>query len=198
MLSNGYNNWLGTACLRGVPMCVLLWQSICMCACRFINDCTCELMLCACRVVCHSLHVSPHPLVFVQCNICICLCSSLYRFFVSDQQSAADIFSGCCDWRGRKRHEGIAPANLEKHESFSVMLFQPSLPPRHACHGSHSTFWLMTSAIVGPHAYDLLIKFVFTPKELVRHTAVTHDMYVAPPQTVQSKMLSFCILLEQI
>lgn len=92
MLSNGYNNWLGTACLRGVPMCVLLWQSICMCACRFINDCTCEFILCACRVACHSLHVSPNPLVFVQCNICFCLCSSSYQFFVSDQQSAADIF----------------------------------------------------------------------------------------------------------
>lgn len=68
-------------------------------------------------------------------------------------------------WRGRgRRRERSARTNLEKHESFSVMLFQPNLPLRQAHHGS---IWLMTSVIVGPCAYDLLIKFVFTPRELV-------------------------------
>lgn len=45
----------------------------------------------------------------------------------------------------------------------------------------------MTSAIVGPHACDLLIKFVFTPRELVGRAAVTHGTDVAPSQTVRSE-----------
>lgn len=45
----------------------------------------------------------------------------------------------------------------------------------------------MASAIVGPHAYDLLIKFVFTPRELVGRTALTHGTDVFPSQTEQSK-----------
>lgn len=55
-------------------------------------------------------------------------------------------------WWGRKRREGILPTNVEKRESFSVMLFQLSLPPRHTCLSSRSTFdwWLLLLSALVP------------------------------------------------
>lgn len=48
----------------------------------------------------------------------------------------------------------------------------PAKPPTVA--STPRSIWLMTAAIVRPCAYDLLIKFVFAPRELVR-LVVQHD-----------------------
>lgn len=47
----------------------------------------------------------------------------------------------------------------------------------------------MTSPIVGLRVCDLLIKFVFMPRELVGLAAVTHGADFVPSQTTQSKTL---------
>lgn len=51
--------------------------------------------------------------------------------------------------------------------------------------------WLMTSLIVGLRAYDLLIKLVFTLRELVG-CMVTKCTCAAPNQTAQTEILGLC------
>lgn len=86
-------------------------------------------------------------------------------------------------WEGRRRHECIAPANLEKPKSFSVMRLQPSLTLPHM--PWQFSCWLIATLTVGLFASDLLIKFVFTPRELVGCTS--DSCYVCCFSTI-----SFC------
>ncbi len=140
MLNNGYNNWLGTACLSGVPVCVCVCLcvcvlcvslSMCMCACWFLNDCSHELSLHACRVVTHCMfqHASLHCY-----SPFACLCSPFNRFLVNDQQSVTDILSNCCDIPD----EGGGEAKLHRQIWKSVSQFlwcssnQASHPAMHA------------------------------------------------------------------
>ena len=112
-----------------------------------------------------------------------CLCSSSYRFFVGRH-----FFPVAVTFLTREE-ETLRELHRQIWKSMSHFLWcfsnQPPTTPRMPWQPLH--LWLMTSAIVGPHACDLLIKFVFTPRELVGRAAVTHGTDVAPSQTEWSE-----------
>lgn len=155
MLNNGYNNWLGTACLRGISVCVYVcvWLSICMCACWFLNDCTRELSLRACRLLRHSRYVSAQPAgtrAVQRVHLCVFGIESLS--VINSQRLTYFLWLLWHSWWGRRRFKGIAPTNLEKHDSLSVMRFPAKPPSRQTCRGSHSTFdwWLLLLSALMP------------------------------------------------
>lgn len=153
MLNNGYDNCLGTDWLGGT-FCV----NACVCMCVSLSVFTQRLTL--------KSAASPQRLQdFAQCDfIFLHLFVFIFLLILWFKRCFWQWLPWLSWWGRGGRHERSAQTNLEKHESFSVILFQPNLPLRQAHHGS---VWLMTAAIVGPCACDLLIKFVFTPRELV-------------------------------
>lgn len=128
-----------------------------------------------------------HSNCYVQhlCSICIylrslCFVLSLCQWETISRWQLLQLMWR--SWWGRRRREGIAPTNLEKHESCSVMPFQHA----RAVQPLIEDFFL----IINLHVYDLLIKFVSTPGKLV---GCTHNNCVAPAQTIQNEILCFSL-----
>ena len=166
-----------------------------MCACRFLNDCAHEL-----KLACMQSSVSLTACVSTPADICTMQRSRLFVFiFVSIPLSTINnqplTFSAIAVtflMRGEEMRENCTDKSGKAWVSFCDAF--PTKPPT-TLHMPWQPFhlWLMTSPIVGPCAYDLLIKFVFTPRELVGRMVTHGTDVVASSHTVQSKMLRLCI-----
>lgn len=124
----------------------------------------------ACVAAYHAIKLQCHrPCACSASTFAICLCS-VSILCLRLKNNAPDIFFDCSDIPGAGGG-GRREVHQQIWRSMSHFLWCSSNQTSH-CVTHHGSLWLMTAAIVGPPSYDLLIKFVFKPRELVRHVAL--------------------------
>lgn len=166
MLNNGYNNWLGTACLGGVSVCVRVFaiEHVRL----WISEWLWVKLACiqtdVSFITCRSL---PAGTAYARCNIFVCVHLGIDCLPVINNPPIT--FSLITPTFLMREEETRGNCTNKSGKAWVIFCDAfPTKPPTVSrTPWQLFCFWLMTSRIVGPRAYDLLIKFVFTRGELV-------------------------------